>query len=179
MTAIGTGLARPYNPAFWSDSASQMIALLQTILAGIVGFVGGCAALWAQQRFAWKPQKRIELRNKVFDDAMNALAMFESDALDSRLQATKGDHAGSGYVPTTIFRTETRVAMQKSLLQVRAFFSPEASSAFDTALRANVRLDNIPHNDDFAAKADRAVKLMAQEVGLIDTPSTQRLRKTR
>lgn len=142
-----------------------MLALLQNILAGVVGFVGGCAALWAQQRFAWKPQKRLELRNRVFEDAMTALAMFESDALDAKLQATKFDY--KDLVPHVIFRTETRVAMQKTQMQVKAFFSDEAFQAFKTAINANVRLDNIPHNDDYAAKADKAIKLIAKEVGLL------------
>lgn len=131
-----------------------MNALLQTLLSGVVGFVDGVAALWAQQRFVWRPQKRTELRNKVFDDAMTALAMYESDALDAKLQGGKqAEYSGTGYIPHIACRRETWIALQKSLLQVKSFFSEEAFAAYSLATRADIQLSNIPHNNGFADKS--------------------------
>jgi hypothetical protein len=78
-----------------TDAGRMLESILQTIVSGIVGFAGGAGALWAQQHFAWKPQKRVELRNKVFDEAMNALASYETEALDARLQ----DDWENGHLP--------------------------------------------------------------------------------
>ena len=39
-----------------------MVEIGSIISTAIVGFIGGAAALWAQQSILWKPQKRIELR---------------------------------------------------------------------------------------------------------------------
>lgn len=141
-------------------------SFIQPIISLLIGFVGGAGALWLQQRFAWKPQKRIELRNKVFDDAMQALAMYEVDACDAALQENWKTYSGQGLRPHVVLRIETRILMQRSLLQVKAFFSPETSEAFDAALRADVSLTNIP-NSDFAQKSDKAIRLMAKDLGVL------------
>jgi hypothetical protein len=141
-------------------------SILQPIVAGLVGFVGGAGALWAQQRFAWRPQKRTELRNKVFDEAMHALAMYETDALDAALQDKWQEYSGKGLRPHVVLRVETRVLLQRTRSQVQALFPPKTFEAFDAALRADVRLDNIP-NADFADKSQKAFKLMALDLGLL------------
>jgi hypothetical protein len=63
-----------------------MEAVIQTVFAALVGFIGGVGALLAQQRLVWRPQKRTELRYKALEDAIQALAMYEADALDAALQ---------------------------------------------------------------------------------------------
>jgi hypothetical protein len=146
--------------------SEMLLSLLQTIVAGLVGFVGGLAALWAQQRFAWKPQKRTELRSKIFDQAVHALARYETDALDLALQEKWQEYSSQGERPHVVLQPETRVALEKARLQVRAFFPTETFNAFDAALRADVRVSNIP-NRDFTEKSDNAMKLMAKDLGLL------------
>lgn len=142
-----------------------MPSIEEIIINTIAGGAGGAVALWVQQRFVWRPQKRTELRNKVFDDAMTALAMYESDALDAKLQSDKAtEYSGTGYVPHTALRKETWVALQKSQLQVKAFFSQDAFAAYSLASRADIRIGN---HDGFADKSDRAINLMAKELGLL------------
>lgn len=141
-------------------------AIIQTIVAGVVGFVGGVAALWAQQRFAWRPQKRTELRNKVFDHAITALAMYETDALDAALQANSAQYSGLGLAPHVVTRPETRVALEKARLQVQAFFPAATFAAFEKALKTNVSLNNIP-NTAYYQNADNAIKVMAKDLGLL------------
>jgi hypothetical protein len=137
--------------------------MLQYISQGFVGFVGGLAALWAHQYFAWKPQKRIELRRAAFDEARTALAMYEVDAVDVELQANPQTHNGRRSIP--VLRVETRVQMQKARSLVQAFFPNTTFDAFKDALQAQVSLENIPYHD-FTEKTAKALKLMADDVGL-------------
>jgi hypothetical protein len=141
-------------------------AFLQHSFSALIGFLGGLGALWAQHHFAWVPRKRIELRSKIFDDAMNALAMYETDALDAALQANSQAYSGGGLSPHVVLRLETRLLLERTRLQVNAFFPPSTAEAYDAALRADVSLKNIP-NRDFAEKSDRAFKLMAKDLRLL------------
>jgi hypothetical protein len=141
----------------------EVFQVFQTLIAGVVGFLGGMVALWAQQHIAWRPQKRIELRRAVFDEALNALAMYEVDALDPALQANPP--TANGIRPVVVLRLETKVQMQRARSQVQAFFPEATFEAFREALHANVRLDNIP-NTEFTEKTAKALKLMARDIGL-------------
>ena len=140
-----------------------MQQFVQIIASGFVGFIGGAAALWTQQRFAWLPQKRIELRRAVFDEAMNALARYQIDALDVKLQ--KAVEATGAQQPYVELRPETKVTMERARLQVHAFFPVATFEAFTRALNADVRINNIP-NADFTEKSSTALKLMATDIGL-------------
>jgi hypothetical protein len=140
---------------------SHQIVLL--IASGFIGFLGGTAALLAQQHLAWIPQKRIELRRAVFDEAVSALAMYEVDALDVELQSNPQTH--DGIHPAPVLRLETKIKMERVRAQVQAFFPAATFEAFTQALNAPVNLKNIP-NTDFAEKTSRALKLMAADIGL-------------
>ena len=113
--------------------------------SAIVGFIGGAAALWAQHRIVWKPQKRIELRRSIFDDAVNTLARYEVDALDIELQ--KANRAKEGERLAVDMRLETRVLMQRTRLQVEAFFPKPTSDAYKAALHAPIGIDHNPHTE--------------------------------
>jgi len=139
-------------------------AAVQVILGGFVGFVGGIGAVWAQQYIAWRPQKRIELRRAVFDEALNALAMYEVDALDPALQAKSA--AANGMRLHVELRLETKVQMQRARSQVQAFFPEATFEAFREALDAMVGLNYIP-NTEFTEKSTKALKLMAVDIGLL------------
>jgi hypothetical protein len=143
----------------------QMEAVLQTVFAALVGFIGGAGALLAQQRLLWRPQKRTELRYKALEDAIQALAMYEADALDAALQDKWQEYSGQGLRPHIVLRSETRVSMQKSLLQAKAYFPDDTFQVFDAALRCDVRLSNIP-NTDFSTKSQTAISMMARDVGV-------------
>lgn len=134
----------------------------------IVGFIGGAAALWAQQRILWKPQKRIELRRTVFDQALDALARYEVDALDAELQ--KANRAKEGERLAVDIRLETRVLMQRARLQVEAFFPRTTSDAYKAALHSPVSVDRIP-NTEFTQRSVAAVKMMAADIGLMEEGS--------
>jgi hypothetical protein len=129
----------------------------------IVGFVGGVAALWAQQHVQWKPQKRIEVRRAVFDQALDALARYEVDALDADFQKSERNKPGD-HLKVAI-RVETRVLMQRARLQVEAFFPKATSDEYKAALHAIVSLDTIP-NTQFTERSVAAIKMMAADIGL-------------
>jgi len=130
--------------------------MIQTIVSMLAGFVGGIGAAWAQHWFAWRPQSRMELLRKAFDEAVSALAMYEADAYDPRLQEDRRRFIE--------FRKETGVQMQRARALVQAFFSEQAFIAFCEALDAT-DVASVP-NSDFTAKRTRALQLMANYVGL-------------
>src|SRR5713101_2860103 len=123
-----------------------------------IGFIGGAAALWAQQHILWKPQKRIELRRTTFDQAVDALARYEVDALDAEFQKTEREKPGDRL--KVAIRLETRILMQRARLQVEAFFPKETSDAYKAALHTIVNLDTIP-NSEFTDRAVTAIRMMA------------------
>jgi len=139
--------------------------LASIIGSAIIGFVGGAAALWAQHRILWKPQKRIELRRAIFDQALDALARYEVDALDVELQ--RANRAKEGERLAVDVRLETRVLMQRARLQVEAFFPKPTSDAYKAALHAVVSIDRIP-NTEFTERSVAAVRTMAVDIGLME-----------
>ena len=138
--------------------------LSQTIISAVVGFAGGIGAVWAQQYFAWRPQRRIELRRTTFDEAVNALAMYQVDALDTALQGSP--QPGTMRRLDVVLRVETRVQMQRARSLVRACFPEATFEAFRQAIDADVGIHNIP-NTDFDDKATKAIKLMATDIGIL------------
>jgi len=101
----------------------------------------------------------MELLRKAFDDAVNALAMYEQDAYDPRLQAPP-----DGRRRHIEFRVETGVQMQRARSLVQAFFPEQIFEAFKNALDAT-DVGVVP-NTDFAQKRVRALQLMAEYIGL-------------
>lgn len=132
--------------------------------SAIIGFIGGAAALWAQQHILWKPQKRIELRRTTFDQAVDALARYEVDALDAEFQKAEREKPGD-HLKVAI-RLETRIVMQRARLQVEAFFPKATSDAYKSALHAIVSLDTIP-NSEFTERTVTAINKMAADIGLM------------
>jgi hypothetical protein len=56
---------------------------LQILGAGLVaGILSPLLLSFLQQRVIWRAQKQTEIKTKIFDEAMLALAMYEADALD-------------------------------------------------------------------------------------------------
>jgi hypothetical protein len=139
--------------------------VLSVIGSAILGFFGGAAALWAQHRILWKPQKRIELRRAIFDEAVKALAHYEVDALDVDLQDANRIREGERLAVE--IRLETRVLMQRTRLQVEAFFPTLTSDAYKAALHAPI---GIRHNPDteFTKRSVTAIKMMAADIGLME-----------
>jgi hypothetical protein len=125
--------------------------------SALIGLAGGIGALLAQHYLAWIPQKRTELRRAAFDEAVDALAMYQVDVLDAELQTPKRDQPE--------LRLATRIKMQRSRALVHAFFPAATSEAVNQALDAPISRNNIPHTD-FGEKTARPLRLMAQDLGL-------------
>ena len=129
----------------------------------IAGIVSPILLSFLQQRIVWRVQKQIEIKTKAFDEAMQALAMYEADALDVEFQANKP--SGVGVQPRTHFRQETIHQIQKSLALIEAFFNEETFIAFSEALSSGVTLETIP-NERHSERRTKAIRLMADELGL-------------
>jgi acyl-CoA synthetase (AMP-forming)/AMP-acid ligase II len=117
-------------------------------LSGLLGAViGGAIVAWFNYQYIWKSQKKLELMRSVFDDAMQALALYEVDVQNKDLQD---------------LQPETRLSQAKALALVPAFF-PEASDAyrhvFDSGQKLRATID-----DGYYKRVDEAVSLMASEL---------------
>ena len=124
-------------------------------LSGLLGAViGGAIVAWFNYQYIWKSQKKLELMRSVFDDAMEALALYEVDVQNKDLQD---------------LQPETRLAQAKALALVPAFF-PEASDAyrhvFDSGQKLRAMID-----DSYYKRVDEAVRLMANELNNSDPPA--------
>jgi len=138
--------------------------LMDAIIAGILsGVLSPLVLSWLQHRVIWKRQKQLEIKFTIFQDAVRALSLWATDALDPGLQSKKA--AYNGVTRVTEARSETWELIEKSRGLVQAFFSSETFSAYDEVLRANISLQNIP-NEDFEQKRTKAILLMATELGI-------------
>ena len=141
-----------------------MAQFLQVLGAGLIaGILSPLLLSFLQQRVIWRMQKQTEIKVKAFDEAMQALAMYEADALDVQLQANKP--TGGGLQPVTNFRQETKNQIHKSLAMVEAFFNEETFTAYSDALSSGVSLQSIP-NEKHSERRTKSIRLMADELGL-------------
>jgi hypothetical protein len=109
----------------------------QILGAGLVaGILSPLLLSFLQQRVIWRAQKNTEIKLKAFDEAMEALAMYEADALDVELQANKA--SGGGLQLVTNFRQETKNQIQKSLALVEAFFNEGTFKAYSAVLSSGM-----------------------------------------
>lgn len=94
---------------------------MEAIIAGILsGVISPLILSWLQQRVIWKNQKRLEIKFTIFQDAVRALSLWATDALDPKLQSEKVAYMGITRV--TDARLETWELIEKSRGLVRAFF---------------------------------------------------------
>jgi hypothetical protein len=83
------------------------------------GLIAGITIVLVQHLFLWSYQRRLDLRRSAFDAAVAAIGLFETDAMDLRLQAEKP--TAMGLASTVALRDETKIAMGKALALVPAF----------------------------------------------------------
>lgn len=134
------------------------------IVGGLVGgFVSPLLLSVLTHFVIWRAEARLELKRRIFDDAVSALAARAVDALDPELQANK--RRDGDFVRETEYRPETLESMERSRSQVAALFAPETASAFERAVNCKVSLQSIP-NTEFEDARTAAVASMAQELGI-------------
>lgn len=132
------------------------VGLLSGILGGIISpFI----VAWLQDRFIWKRQKAIEIRQRVFDITVKALTTFASEALDSALQAQHPDQRGN-YITTG-----TKQTLQEARALVQAFCSKEAYDALLDAMGERLTIADSP-NMDWERKKTKAIVAVAKEIGI-------------
>ncbi len=138
--------------------------MTDAIIGGLVGGIVSPLILAVLKHFVvWRSEKRLELKGRVFDEAVSALAKRAVDALDPHLQANK--QSAGGLVRETEYRSETLELIERSRSQVRAFFQSEAADQFDKAANCKLSLDNIP-NIEFEAARTEAISALASELGV-------------
>ncbi len=134
------------------------------IIGGLIGGIISPLILAVLKHFVvWRSEKRLELKGRIFDEAVSALAKRAVDALDLQLQSSK--QSAGDLVRETEYRSETLELIERSRSQVRAFFQSEAADQFDKAANCKLSLDNIP-NTEFEAARTEAISLLASELGV-------------
>lgn len=134
------------------------------IVGGIVGGLVSPLLLSILKHFViWRTEAKLELKRRIFDEAVSALAARAVDALDPELQANK---KGDGeFVRETEYRPETLEAMERSRSQVTALFGPDTANLFERAVSCKVSWKSVP-NTEFEDARTAAVASMAQELGI-------------
>ena len=84
----------------------------------------------------WLAQKRVEMKMKVFDEAVTALLRYQTEATDQNIQneqyrLTERVQRGIPYLSN-----ETSVLMLRSTALVSEFFSQDVSQSFSEAMNS-------------------------------------------
>ena len=136
----------------------------EAIVAGLIsGIISPFIVSRLQHKVIWQRQKNLELKHKIFEEAVRALSMWASDAMDPKLQSEKSSFKGTSRI--TEMRPETVELMEKSKGMVQAFYSSESYSAYEHALKGHISIDNVP-NTEFEERRTNAIITMAKELGI-------------
>ena len=140
------------------------MVVIEAIVAGVVaGILSPLVLAWLRHKYIWQSEKRLEQKYKIFIDAVRALALFSTDALDPKLQSEKASYKYVSRV--TECRPETFEAMETSLGMVKAFFGEATFSALDKAFKQKLSVENVP-NTEFENARVEAILAMACELGI-------------
>jgi hypothetical protein len=93
------------------------------------------------------------------EDAVRALSLYATDALDPNFQSEKTFYKGMHR--KVEMRPETLELMEKSLSMVKANLSEEAYNLFGTALKAKIAIEEVPCLD-FEDKRTAAIDKLSQ-----------------
>jgi hypothetical protein len=141
-----------------------MGAFASAVVGGLVsGILAPFVLSFLQHLTIWGWQRKLDLKIRIFDDAVRALSLREVDALDPELQNRK--QSTGGVVRETEYRLETLEAMGKARSLVRSFFPQDAASAFDKALGCKLGLKEIP-NSEFLDAQGIALRKLASDLGI-------------
>jgi hypothetical protein len=114
-----------------------------------------------QHYIVWREQQHFQTKKSVFDDAIDALALYEADAMNIELQAT--NVGAEGIRPITKFRDATSIEMTKALALVPVYFSAEAAQAYSSAYNAQLSPKSVP-NSAYYERRGEATRLLAAEL---------------
>lgn len=134
------------------------------LIAGLIsGIVSPVIVSFIQHRVIWKRQKTLEIKYSISNDAVRALSLISTDALDLALQSQKPEF--NGLTKTIHLRPETIELIEKSKGLVMAFFSPQTSRSYQEALATRISVDDIPYVD-FENNRTLAIVFLAKELGI-------------
>lgn len=121
------------------------MSILVAIVSGIFGGIVGPFVADSLSKRRWRSQKKFELKYTAFESALNAVAAWEADALDTKLQGEKVPHQGT--VPVTNRRPETAQALEHSKGLIKTWFSETVNSKYEEVLRAHISIDTLPNTE--------------------------------
>ncbi len=132
------------------------------IPAGIVsGIISPFIVSWLKHTFIWKRQRNIEFKNSIFRDAVRALSMLETDALDAALQLDKASYKGKMRSVEARPQTFELCITVGSLIE--CFFTNDAFKAWEKAYKSPISIENAP-DIEFITNRNDALKKLAKEL---------------
>jgi len=132
------------------------------IPAGIVsGIISPFIVSWLKHTFIWKRQRNIEFRNSIFRDAVRALSMLETDALDVALQLDKASFKGK--TRSVEARPQTFELCMTVGSLIECFFTNDAFKAWEKAYKSPISIENAPDIEFMSNRSD-VLKKLAQEL---------------
>lgn len=147
----------------------------EAIIAGFVsGLISPLILSWLQHNIIWRNQKRLEIKYGIFSDAIRAMSLYETDALDFELQSNKKSYKDS--IKAIELRPETSELIEKSRGLVMAFFSKESFGAYVQVFKAKVSIENVP-NIEFDEKRNASIVAMAKELGIDNNPWKSKIKR--
>ena len=123
----------------------------------IAAFVGS----FLTGKIIWKWQKKKEIKYRVYEDAVKAIALHFVDSLDLKLQSEKPTYKGQ-YLHV-YRRPETNALIETTRHMVRAYFSDAAYKAFIAAVNSPVSIETIP-NLEASQKHEKAITILIEEL---------------
>jgi len=139
--------------------------IITAVIAGLIsGILSPIIVSWFGHKFIWKKQKLLELKYIIFNDAVRALSLMVTDALDAEFQAEKSKFNGPKLI--VALKPQTVELLDNAHSMVNAFFSEETFKAYDDAKREEISIKNIPY-PEFERKRKNAILLMVKELGIL------------
>jgi hypothetical protein len=134
------------------------------IIAGLIsGILSPIILSWLKYNIIWKSQRRHEVKYQAFENAVQAMSQYESDALDFKLQTNKSQYKNIS--KRIEIRPETKALIEKSRGMVFAFFSDLTSKKFESVFKEKISIENVP-NIGFEEKKNLAIKALMHELGI-------------
>ena len=138
--------------------------MIKLIFVGILsGIISPLFLSLLQHKWIWKSQKKLEVKYSIFNDAVRALSLYSADALDPKLQSEKASY--KGFSRQVEMRPETAELIQRASGMIAAFFSKEAYSSFEKAIREKISIENVP-NMEFEEALSTAIICLSKKLGI-------------
>lgn len=132
--------------------------LFTTLMSGVLS---GIVVALVQHFFVWKSQTKFMQKKAAYDDAILALAMYETDAMDLDLRQKNNERTGTKYsVPLT---GATHIKTAQASIAVLENFSLPAAQKYLSIYPAALGPETVP-NTEFYQRRKEGMEALTKEL---------------